>query len=47
MYVLDSWVDDLLALASKVKMGHILPKQKNAMANFFEYSIVSDKLPKN
>ena len=31
----------------KVKMGHILPKQKNATTDFFEYSIVSDKLPEN
>ena len=28
---------------SKVKM----PKQKNGATNFFEYSIVSDKLPEN
>ena len=32
---------------SKVKMGHILPKRKNGMTNFFEYSKVSDKLPEN
>ena len=30
---------------SRVKMGHILLKKKNAMTIFFEYSIVSDKLP--
>ena len=30
-----------------VKMGHILPKQKNATTDSFEYSIVSDKLPEN
>ena len=45
MYVLDSWVDDLLALASKVKMGPILPKQKNATTDSFEQSIVSEQLP--
>ena len=28
----------------KVKMGHILPKRKNATTDSFEYSIVSDKL---
>ena len=32
---------------SKVKMGHILPKRKTGVTNFFEYSIVSDKLPEN
>ena len=32
---------------SKVKMGHILPNPKNATTYFFEYSIVSDKLPEN
>ena len=32
---------------SKVKIGHILPKWKNAMTIFFEYSIVSGKLPEN
>ena len=32
---------------SKVKMGHILPKRKTGETNFFEYSIVSDKLPEN
>ena len=31
----------------KVKMGHILPKRKNATTDSFEYSIVSDKLPEN
>ena len=30
-----------------VKMGHILPKRKNATTDSFEYSIVSDKLPEN
>ena len=30
----------------QVKMGNILLKRKNATAIFFEYSIVSDKLPK-
>ena len=30
---------------SEVKMGHTLPKQKNGTTKFFEYSIVSDKLP--
>ena len=28
-------------------MGHILPKHQNATTNFFEYSIVSDKLPED
>ena len=32
---------------SKDNMGHILPKQKNGMTIFFEYSIVSDKLSEN
>ena len=32
---------------SKEKMGHILPKWKNATTDFFEYSIVSDYLPEN
>ena len=31
----------------KVKMGHILPQRKEATTDFFEYSIVSDKLPEN
>ena len=31
----------------QVKMGHILPKRKNGTPNFFEYSIVSDKLLEN
>ena len=30
-----------------VKMGHILSKWKTATTDFFEYSIVSDKLPEN
>ena len=32
---------------SKVKMGHILPTLKTGVTIFFEYSIVSDKLPEN
>ena len=32
---------------SKDKMRHILLNWKNATTNFFEYSIVSDKLPEN
>ena len=32
---------------SKVKMGHILPKWKIDTTNFFEYSLVSDKLSEN
>ena len=31
----------------QAKMGHILPKRKNATTDSFEYSIVSDKLPEN
>ena len=31
----------------QVEMGHILPKRKNGTPNFFEYSIVSDKLLEN
>ena len=31
----------------KVKMGYILPKWKNGTTNFFEYSIISDKMPEN
>ena len=32
---------------SKDKMRHILPKRKTGVTNFFEYSIISDKLPEN
>ena len=32
---------------SKVKIGRSLPKWKTGVTNFFEYSIVSDKLPEN
>ena len=32
---------------SKVKVGHILPKRNKAKTDFFEYSLVSDKLPEN
>ena len=31
----------------KVKIGHILPKRKNGTTNFFEYSIVIEKLKEN
>ena len=31
----------------KIKIDHTLAKQKNATTDFFEYSIVSDKLQEN
>ena len=39
--------NSLFLTMSQVKMGHILPKRKKGTTNFFEYSIVSDKLPEN
>ena len=39
--------NSLFLTMSQVKMGHILLKRKNGTKFFFEYSLVSDKLPEN